>query len=143
MKLLAGTLDRRSYWIAVLLVIAIRLGGGLLANERLIAPSLGRAVDWATLVVLAAVLAKRFRNFGWPGWIGVIALIGTAVLPFALYLFLNGGPRARTRDAVVESWAGTASSLLLLMLVVLTGLPGTSRSRPDRRAPAERIEPRF
>jgi uncharacterized membrane protein YhaH (DUF805 family) len=141
-KLFGGTIDRRTYWIVAALVVGIQFGGGLLAGERLIGPTLVRAIDYGTTIVLAAILAKRFRDFGWPGWLGVAALVVTAALPIALYIYLNGG--IITRDQIFDSWIGTSSTLLFGALLIAAGLPRSSGPRPGRETPVQRrIEPRF
>ena len=144
MKLFGGTFDRRTYWIAAALVVAIQLGGGLLADERLIGPTLVRGIDYATAIVLAAILTKRFRDFGWPGWLAITALALTAALPIALYIYLNGGIIPRSRNQIFDSWMGTSSTLLFGALMIAAGLPRSSGPGPDRDTPAQRrIEPRF
>jgi hypothetical protein len=126
------------------IVLAIRLGGGWLGNEHLISPSLAWGIDYATILVGAGIVAKRFRDFGWPGWVGVIALVGTGVLPLVCYIYLYGGIRQHGRDAVVDSWAGIVSGALLLALLFAAGLPRTRRRDPDRFIPLpQRIEPHF
>src|ERR1041385_7422586 len=84
--------DRRAFWEwAVPLVIAhVGLSAIAVAGVKAVT-----AVDTALVVVLATLLARRFRDIGWRGWIGASFMIATmagaplAVVAYAIASYLR------------------------------------------------------
>ena len=79
------------------------------------------------IVLLAMALARRFRDIGWPAWIGPTTLLVTMIgLPIA------GGYAAATLDVDILKWAPTVAlvsdSLSLLLLIVAGFVPGKPAS---------------
>jgi hypothetical protein len=68
-------LDRPSYWMRVLLICA---GLGLLSIAKLSGVQLP-PLDFVLILFLAVALAGRFRDIGWPAWIGASFPIATMV----------------------------------------------------------------
>ena len=139
-------LDRPSFWKwAIPLVLglvglailgrsgAVRLIGefdtGL--NERdaivLALTAIGFVV-LVLIVLLAMALARRFRDIGWPAWIGPTILLVTMLG----LQFLVIGYATATLDEDILEWAPTVAwisdSLSLLLLIVAGFVPGKPAS---------------
>jgi hypothetical protein len=89
-------------------------------------------LDTVLIVLLAAVVAGRFRDIGWPGWLGpalvLVLMLGIPLVATGLAIAQNAGP-----DQVMETLlrVGQFSGLATLVLLVIAG------SVPSRAAPAE------
>ena len=76
MKKSAKRLDRRSFWMW-----AVPLGLGHLVVYIAIVRGAGQLwwLDVILLMLLAIALVRRFRDIGWPGWIGPTILLVTVI----------------------------------------------------------------
>jgi uncharacterized membrane protein YhaH (DUF805 family) len=132
--------DRPSFWkwaiplvlgLAVLSILplsgAARSVGGLnaavIVRLAVVAVALARLV---LIVLLAMALARRFRDIGWPAWIGPTTLLVIIIgLPF-----LVSGYAAATHADILK-WAPTVSwisdSLSLVLVIVVGFVPGSPR----------------
>jgi uncharacterized membrane protein YhaH (DUF805 family) len=92
------------------------------------AVSVGLTVGLARLVLivlLALALARRFRDIGWPAWIGSTVLLVTMIgLPVVFLVYAS--------DVDILEWAPTVAwmsdSLSLLLLIVAGFVPGKPAS---------------
>ena len=139
-------LDRPSFWkwaiplvlgLVVLAILgrsgAVRLVGefdtGLNAVAAITLALTAMALVWLVLIVLLAMaLARRFRDIGWPAWIGPTILLFTRLGPpflVAGYTFAE----APFNDAPdIGEWVSMAGwisdSVDLVLLIVAGSVPG-------------------
>jgi len=112
-------LDRATFWMwAVPLALGHVLLGALAATS--VGSSLG-AIDNGIIIGLAFVLAARFRDIGWPAWIGPAVLLGTMVVVPLVAVGL-----ALMNHAVDQMMAwfplyGGVSSVVNLVLLIVAG----------------------
>jgi hypothetical protein len=119
-------IDRGTFW---LWAIPIVCGHGLfaLAAAYHVQTSLG-AVDTGLIVVLAIVLAGRFRDIGWPVWIAPTFLLGTMlVIPMAVLFYMisigTAGSAFLPALTVISQFSGLAN---IVLLVLAGSVPGRS-----------------
>ena len=124
-------MDRPYFWKwAIPLVLGswflsiLPLGGVARSLGLNSAVSVGLTVALARLVLivlLALALARRFRDIGWPAWIGPTILLVTMVgLQFLVAAYATA-----TLDEDILEWAPTAawiSDSLSLLLLIVAGL---------------------
>jgi uncharacterized membrane protein YhaH (DUF805 family) len=77
------------------------------------------------IVLLAMALARRFRDIGWPAWIGPTILLVTMLgLPIVFLVYAS--------DVDISEWAPTVAwtsdSLSLLLVIVAGFVPGKPAS---------------
>ncbi|HEY4919980.1 MAG TPA: hypothetical protein VII40_07740 [Xanthobacteraceae bacterium] len=116
-------LDRPSFWMwAVPLVLGHLVLGFIMMNGN-IGPF--GVVDTLIIVWLARALASRFRDIGWPVWIGPTILLVTMLgLPF---LVLGYGIMSGAGDQIMQwfSLIGLiAGPVNLVLLIVAGSVPG-------------------
>ena len=109
--------DRHAFWTwAIPLVIAhVGLSGVAMAGVN----GMG-ALDALVIVMLAALVARRFRDIGWRGWIGgsfVIATMLVAPLAVAAYAIANNLRPAQFMEAMNEVGLVTGAANLVLLAV--------------------------
>ena len=136
MKKLPKRLDRPSFWkwaiplVLGLVVLAIlglsgaaRSVGGI--NTVVIVKSVMALARLVLIVLLAMALARRFRDIGWPAWIGPTILLVTMLgLPFLVV-----GHATATYDSdIVLEWGPMvgwiSDSVSLVLLIVAGSMPG-------------------
>jgi len=139
MKKSPKRLDRPSFWkwaiplvlgLVVLSILPLHSAalsvGGL--NAVVIVRLTVTLVRLVLLVLLAIALARRFRDIGWPAWIGPTILLVTMLG----LQFLVIGYATATLDEDILEWAPTAAwisdSLSLLLLIVAGFVPGKPAS---------------
>ena len=142
-------LDRPSFWkwaiplvlgLVVLVILnvsgaarSVRLVGGV--NALVILVSAMALVRLVLIVLLAIVLARRFRDVGWPAWIGPTILLVTMVgLPFLVVGYTTA---TATYDSDILRWTPVVnwiSDSVSLVLVIVAG------SMPGKAARAQNIE---
>jgi|SRR5215467_12841914 len=128
-------LDRLSFWKwAILLVLglvvlaisgvsgAARSVGGI--NTVVIVVSAKALIRLVLIVLLAMALARRFRDIGWPAWIGpTILLVTTLGPPFLVVGYVNV-----TYNEDFREWASMvrliSDSVNLVLLIVAGSMPG-------------------
>ena len=141
MKKTRKWLDRRSFWkwaiplvlgLAVLVILnvsgavrSIRLAGGIYA--LVIVVSAIALVRLVLIVLLAMALARRFRDIGWPTWIGPTILLVTQLgLPFLVATMTYAYYMSGAYD--IGEWrpmiGAIADSVSLLLLIVAGLMPG-------------------
>jgi uncharacterized membrane protein YhaH (DUF805 family) len=125
-------LNRQDYWLRVvpILVGHIALTAAMAAGVQGMS-----AVDTVLIIFLAIAVARRFRDIGWPVWIGptfVIVTMIVAPLGFIGYAFT-----AHPTPAELLQWLnlyGLFSAPANLLLLVVAGcMPG----RPPDASVAE------
>jgi hypothetical protein len=121
-------LNRRSFWLwTVPIVVAHLLLTVAVANGMGVG-----AFDTVLIVLLAAVVAGRFRDIGWPPWLGpafiLVTMLGIPAAVMGVAIARNVSP-----DDFVQ-WLlriGQVTGLANLVLLVIAG------SMPGRSVPAE------
>jgi hypothetical protein len=129
-------LDRPTYWE---LVVPLVFGHVILSSLLVPGSATGLgsvdtivlgAVDTIVLGWLARTLARRFRDIGWPAWIGPTILLITMVVP---PLVIVGIAIASHAGAKVMGWWSLYGLLFgplnFALLVVAGSLPGTPAIR--------------
>ena len=147
-------LDRPSFWKwAIPLVLghvvlailgpsgALRLVGefdtGLNAVAAIALAQTAIALVWLVLIVLLAMaLARRFRDIGWPAWIGPTILLFTTLGPpffvagYTFYTFATYVNDIRNDIWEWVSMAGWISdSVDLVLLIVAGSVPGKASAQ--------------
>lgn len=130
--------DRAAFW---LWAVPIVFAHGLFAVAMVynVHTPLG-SVDTGLIVVLAIVLVGRFRDIGWPVWIGPAFLLGTMlVLPIVLLVYMiSVGAAGSFLDAMMA--VGQFSSVGNLALLVLAGsVPGRTPPPTTSEIPRYRV----
>jgi len=117
-------LDRPSFWLwAVCLVIA-HIVLSLLTAKGV---PLG-AVDSLAVVGLALVVGARFRDIGWPVWIGVtFVLVTMLVLPLVAGFYAGASGLSRSALLELMNVIGLFTGPVNLVLLIVAGsVPGTA-----------------
>jgi uncharacterized membrane protein YhaH (DUF805 family) len=125
MMKLPERVDRRAFWTwAIPLVIAhVVLSGAAMAGVN----GTG-AVDTLIIIMLAALVARRFRDIGWRGWIGgsfVIATMLVAPLAVTAYAIANNLRPAQFMEAM--NVVGLVTGAANLVLLAVAGYVQSSR----------------
>ena len=80
-------LARKPYWVVVLILLVVKYGLVMSLDFVPGIMAVVRHVDLALMVVLALVVAARFGDAGWPGWLGIVLVfLISVVLPFVLLI---------------------------------------------------------
>jgi hypothetical protein len=112
-------LDRRSYWIWAIPIIAAHwLVSIAMANGVNFGP-LG-PMDTLLVLLLSTALAGRFRDMGWPTWIGASFLVVTLlVLPVAVFFYAiaSGDKPLEFLHTMVRIGQFTGPANILLVVV--------------------------
>jgi hypothetical protein len=125
----AKRLDRPTYWMWAVPLAAGHVILGMIMMSGA-ASSVG-SIDTGLIIGLAYVLAARFRDIGWPVWIGPTILIGTMLgLPF---LVLGIAIANHAGDQMMQwlSLYGLISGPVNLVLLIVAG------SVPGKPAPVD------
>lgn len=135
MMKLPERVDRRAFWTwAIPLVIAhVVLSVAASAGVN----GMG-AVDTLIIIMLAALVARRFRDIGWRGWIGgsfVIATMLVAPLAVTAYAIANNLRPAQFMEAMNE--VGLVTGAANLVLLAVAGY--VQSSRLDEPIPADPV----
>jgi len=135
MMKLPERVDRRAFWTwAIPLVIAhVVLSVAASAGVN----GMG-AVDTLIIIMLAALVARRFRDIGWRGWIGGSFVIATMlVVPLAVtaYALANNLRPAQFMEAMNE--VGLVTGTANLVLLAVAGY--VQSSRLDEPIPADPV----
>jgi hypothetical protein len=145
-------LSRRTYWICVAALLAVKLGLVFAVEFSLVTLSAVSSIDTGIAAALAVVVGARFADVGWSRWLGfaLVVLIMFA-LPVGLLLISppkRPEPGASPLDALPGlMWISTVALLLLLVVAglkrgsVLHSIPDVFGDDDDRSQ--KRIEPRF
>lgn len=117
--------DRRAFWTwAIPLVIAhLVLSVAAMAGVN----GMG-AVDTLIIIILAALVAYRFRDIGWRGWIGgsfVIATMLVAPLAVTVYAIANNLRPAQFMEVMNE--VGLVTGVANLVLLAVAGFVQSRR----------------
>ncbi|HLH90368.1 MAG TPA: hypothetical protein VKX28_18100 [Xanthobacteraceae bacterium] len=116
-------LDRPTYWMWAVPLVAGHVILGLMMMSGT-ATSLG-SIDTGLIIGLAVVLAARFRDIGWPAWIGPTILIGTM---FGLPFLVLGIAAANGTGSRMMGWLSLyglfSVPVNLILLIVAGSVPG-------------------
>ena len=132
--------DRRAFWTWVVPLLMARAGVAALGAAGF--KTLG-AFDTFIIIVLATLVAARFRDIGWRGWIGasfVIATMLVAPLAFFAYVIATNIPPAQVMDALnaISQIGGIAN---LMLLVVSGSVRGSGRVDPIPAGAVDALQP--
>src|ERR1700722_6394016 len=121
-------LDRPTFWMwAVPIVLGHVVLTFLMVSRT--ASSLG-SIDTGLIVLLALALARRFRDIGWPAWIGPTILIGTMlVLPFAVLGIAVANHAGDDLMQWLTLYGMFAGPFNLVLLIVAGSVPGKPAPR--------------
>jgi uncharacterized membrane protein YhaH (DUF805 family) len=111
--------DRRAFWTWVIPLGIAHAGLSTLAAAGVNAMG---ALDTVAVIWLAALVAARFRDIGWRGWIGASFMIATMVaapLAFIAYAIASKFPPAQFMEAMNE--VGLIVGIANLVLLVVSG----------------------
>jgi hypothetical protein len=118
-------LDRRSFWMWAIPLTAAHLLLMILSVQGF--KGLG-PLDTVLIFVLAGILARRFRDIGWPVWIGPSFLIVTMlVVPLVAAGY---GIASRAPPAQLLQWIGQIGQISGPANLLLLVLAGSVPSRP-------------
>jgi hypothetical protein len=117
-------IDRGTFWLWAVPIVFVHGLFGVAAAYN-VQTSLG-AVDTGLIVVMAMALAGRFRDIGWPVWIGPTFMLGTMlVLPMALLFFMismgTAGSAFMPGLTVISRFSGLGNIVLLLLAGCVPG----------------------
>jgi uncharacterized membrane protein YhaH (DUF805 family) len=145
MKRLPKRLDRSSFWkwaipfvLGLVVLVILGLSGAARSvgeiNTVVIVVSAMALARVILIVLLAMALTWRFRDIGWPAWIGPTILLVTMLgLPLLVV-----GYRTATYDSdIVLEWGpmvGWISDFVSLVLLIVAG------STPEKATRAQNIE---
>ena len=123
-------LNRKTFWIwiGVLLVAKVLIGTVVAtqfeAGSGSSDGSFLRSLDTGVAIGIAFAVGGRFRDAGWPGWLGIVlTLLIMMVLPVvALFVVMPKG------DAALGDLFGTVGIVSTVLLLALIGVAG---SRPS------------
>jgi uncharacterized membrane protein YhaH (DUF805 family) len=131
----SSQLNRKHFWIWIGCLVAAKLAVdvGLILSPELHFLS---SVDTVMVIFIAVAIGARFRDIGWPRWLGIVlTLLIMLVLPLVLLfavLMQKGG--IDTIDAL-PSYVGWSSTFCMIVLIVIAG------TRPSRELPVESAQP--
>ena len=114
-------LDRPTYWKWVIPLVALRVLFGIAAAKGINLGPLG-PVDTFLIVILAMALVGRFRDIGWPTWIGAsFLLITTLVVPLGIFLYAIATGDRSGDPLQYMLWAGLFAAPTNLLLLIVAG----------------------
>jgi uncharacterized membrane protein YhaH (DUF805 family) len=132
--------DRRAFWTWATPLVIAHVG---LATLPVAGANAMGAFDTFIIIMLATLVARRFRDIGWRGWIGgtfMIATMGVAPLAVFAYAIATNFPPAQLTDAVNS--VGLVSGIANLVLLVVSGsVRGSGRVDPVPAGAADALQP--
>lgn len=120
---LPENVDRETFWMWAVPLVLAHLAFSIAAAARVPGMAAGDIVVTIWYIVL---LARRFRDIGWPGWIAVAFVVATmVVIPFGFlgYAIANELPMAEfaTQFNRIGMFTGAANLVLLIMAGSMKG----------------------
>jgi uncharacterized membrane protein YhaH (DUF805 family) len=112
-----GRISRKTFWIAIAVLIAAELAGYLIA-QALQGDRLGAIVDLAFVYPEFAIAAKRAHDRDLPIWILVVFFGGGAVLDLLTVLELSGG---NDQPSLMSLMIAVPFTVLLVALLIELG----------------------
>jgi hypothetical protein len=115
-------LNRRLFWMWTIPIIAAHV---LLSIA--VADGMGvGAFDTVLIVLLAAVVAGRFRDIGWPAWLGpafvLVTMLGIPAVAMGVMIAQKVDPDQFVQSLLrIGQFAGLAN---LVLLVIAGSMPG-------------------
>ena len=130
-----GRISRKTFWIAIAVLIAAELAGYLIA-QALQGDRLSAIVDLAFVYPEFAIAAKRAHDRDLPIWILVVFFGGGAVLDLLTVLELSGG---NDQPSLMSLMIAVPFTVLLVALLIELGFRrgtvGPNQYGPDPVAP--------
>jgi hypothetical protein len=125
-------LNRRSFWMWAVPLLAVH-GLVSIAMAKGVQGPLG-PIDTALIILFAAALAGRFRDIGWPVWIGPSLVIVTLlVIPFVAFGYAIASHPAPAEFLQWLVRIGQVTGPLNLLLLVVAGcVPGPTQGQLER-----------
>lgn len=112
-----GRISRKTFWIAIAVLIAAELAGYLIA-QALQGDRLSAIVDLAFVYPEFAIAAKRAHDRDLPIWILIIFFGGGAVLDLLTVLELSGG---KDQPSLMSLMIAVPFTVLLVALLIELG----------------------
>ena len=112
-----GRISRKTFWIAIAVLIAAELAGYLIA-QALQGDRLSAIVDLAFVYPEFAIAAKRAHDRDLPIWILIVFFGGGAVLDLLTVLELSGG---NDRPSLMSLMIAVPFTVLLVALLIELG----------------------
>jgi uncharacterized membrane protein YhaH (DUF805 family) len=136
----SSRLNRQYFWIWIgcLVVAKLAVDFGFFSLPELHFLS---SIDTVIVIFVAIAIGARFRDIGWPRWLGIvltllIMLVLPMVLVFAVLMQQDGIDTAPTNPIDALPWyVGWSSTLCMIVLIVIAG------TRPSRELLDERPQP--
>jgi len=118
--------DRASFWVLVLILCLAKTAVFQIGTMNPTASFLS-ALDMIVIVAIAATVSARFRDIGWPIWIGVtIVLLCMIVVPFGAFEVVVGlGVQA---DLLAVMNAVTIATMVVIVALLIVA--GCVKGRP-------------
>ena len=117
--------DRASFWVLVLILCLAKAAVFQIGTMNPTVSFLS-ALDMIVIIAIAATVAARFRDIGWPIWIGVtLVLLCMIVVPFGAFAVVGLGAKV---DLLAVMNAVTI--LTMAVITALVVLAGCVKSRP-------------
>jgi uncharacterized membrane protein YhaH (DUF805 family) len=136
----SSRLNRQYFWVWIGCLVVAKLAvdfGFILSPELHFLTS----IDTVIVIFIAIAIGARFRDIGWPRWLGIVlTLLIMLVLPIVLLfavLIPNGGIDTNATNPIdaFPWYFGWSSTFCMIVLVVIAG------TRPSRELPDERAQP--
>ena len=112
-----GRISRKTFWIAIAVLIAAELAGYLIA-QALQGDRLSAIVDLAFVYPEFAIAAKRAHDRDLPIWILIVFFGGGAVLDLLTVLELSG---AKDQPSLISLMIAVPFTVLLVALLIELG----------------------
>jgi hypothetical protein len=122
-----GPLTRRAFWLSIVMLETLNLviGRLLLIEEQ------GQLLSFFTAIVVVAiawVVGARFRDVGWPRWLGVATVfVITLFLPFFLGFIAAADLIPGLKELL--AYVGIPGRGVMIMLFIAYVIAGTPPSR--------------
>src|SRR5262249_26468018 len=114
-------MNRRQFWVWIGCLLAVKYA---LAILLVVSPELGvlGAVDIVVVLFVALTIGARFRDTGWPGWVGILlTLMIMLVLPLVLLFAVISNRAATNPIEAFPGYVGWSSTVSLLALIIVAG----------------------
>jgi len=118
--------DRASFWVLVLILCLAKAAVFQIGTMNPTVSFLS-ALDMIVIIAIAATVAARFRDIGWPIWIGVtLVLLCMIVVPFGAFAVVVGLGAKVDLLAVMNAVTIVTMAIIVALLIVA----GCVKSRP-------------
>jgi uncharacterized membrane protein YhaH (DUF805 family) len=132
--------DRRAFWTWATPLVAAHVGLAALAVAGVNAVG---ALDTFIIIILAMLVARRFRDIGWRGWIGGTFMIASMVVaPLAVTAYAIAGNLQFAQATDAMNSVGLVVGIANLVLLVVSGsVRGSGRADPIPAGAVDALQP--